>query len=327
MKKLIINTLALVFIFQVSIYAVVEGQQSLHDSVPSDIGRLKLQPTGRLDSTTVLSLAISLPLRNQQALNDFLKQVYDPSSSNFHHYLTVQEFTQEFGPASQDYKSLVEFAKANGLIVMGTSPNNMILDVKASVAKIERAFHIKMFTYKHPRENRTFFAPDRDPSLSFAVPVSGISGLTNYSLPHPNYRLAPIVKRGNLTPNSGSGPGGSYMGYDFRSAYTPSVSLTGSGQSVGLLQYDGYLASDITAYENASGLPHVTLTNVLIDGFNGSPTSTDGQTEVSLDIEMAISMAPGLSSVIIYEAGPYGLWHDILNRMATDNLAKQLSCS
>jgi len=31
--------------------------------------------------------------------------------------------------------------------------------------------------------------------------------------------------------------------------------------------------------------------------------------------------------VIVYEAGPYGNWHDILNRMATDNLARQLSCS
>jgi len=38
-------------------------------------------------------------------------------------------------------------------------------------------------------------------------------------------------------------------------------------------------------------------------------------------------MAPGLSEVIVYEAGPNGNWHDILNRMATDNLAKQLSCS
>ena len=48
---------------------------------------------------------------------------------------------------------------------------------------------------------------------------------------------------------------------------------------------------------------------------------------MSLDIEMAVSMATNLSQVIVYEAGPYGNWHDILNRMATDNLARQLSCS
>ena len=103
--------------------------------------------------------------------------------------------------------------------------------------------------------------------------------------------------------------------------------MTGAGQTVGLLQFDGYLASDIVAYETAAGLPNVPLTNVLLDGFSGSPTPFGGSVEVCLDIEMAISMAPGLDRVIVYEAGPYGNWHDILNQMATDNLARQLSCS
>ena len=117
------------------------------------------------------------------------------------------------------------------------------------------------------------------------------------------------------------------MGKDFRTAYVPGVTLTGSGQTVGLLQFDGYTASDITYYETTAGLPAVPLTNVLLDGFNGAPTGSGGEVEVSLDIEMAMSMAPGLSRIIVYEAGPSGDWHDILNRMCNDNLAKQLSCS
>ena len=49
------------------------------------------------------------------------------------------------------------------------------------------------------------------------------------------------------------------MGNDFRAAYVPDSSLTGSGQTVGLLQFDGYTASDIAYYENQAGLPSVTL--------------------------------------------------------------------
>ena len=94
------------------------------------------------------------------------------------------------------------------------------------------------------------------------------------------------------------------MGNDFRAAYVPGVTLDGSGQTVGLLQFDGYHASDITDYETPAGLPAVTLTNVLLDGFDGTPSGTGGEVEVSLDIEMAISMAPGLSEVIVYEAAP-----------------------
>ena len=53
-------------------------------------------------------------------------------------------------------------------------------------------------------------------------------------------------------------------------------------------------------------------------------------TEVSLDIEMAISMATNLSKVIVYEAPislPLSTSSDLLNRMASDNPAKQISSS
>ena len=42
---------------------------------------------------------------------------------------------------------------------------------------------------------------------------------------------------------------------------------------------------------------------------------------------MAISMAPGLSQVVVYEAGPQGNGDGMLNRMTTDNSATQLSSS
>jgi xanthomonalisin len=46
-----------------------------------------------------------------------------------------------------------------------------------------------------------------------------------------------------------------------------------------------------------------------------------------LDIEMVISMAPGLSKVVVYEAGPNGLANDILSAMAANTAIKQFGCS
>ena len=100
----------------------------------------------------------------------------------------------------------------------------------------------------------------------------------------------------NPVPNSGSGPGGTYAGKDFRAAYVPDSSLTGAGQVVGLLQFDGYSASDIAYYIATNNLPGVTVSNVLLDGVSGLPSGNGGEVEVALDIEMAISMAPGLSA-------------------------------
>jgi subtilase family serine protease len=131
------------------------------------------------------------------------------------------------------------------------------------------------------------------------------------------------------TPRSGSGAGGTYMGNDFRAAYLPAVTLTGSGQTLGLVEFDGFYPADIAAYEAAAGLAHVPLETILLDGYDGVPTTGGniGNGEVSLDIEMAVSMAPGLSKIVVFEAGPNGFQNDILSAMAAHSEIAQLSCS
>jgi len=287
-----------------------------------------LQPVDRLPGSTRLNLAIGLPLRNQEGLTKLLQQIYDPTSSQYRHYLTPERFTEKFGPTEQDYQTVVDFADRNGFRITATHPNRVLLDVNAAVADIEKAFHVTMRVYQHPTEARRFYAPDVEPSVELGVPVLSISGLNNFTLPHPaNLKITPHQKTAHARPADGSGTSGTYMGYDFRAAYAPGVSLTGSGQSIGLVQFDGYYPSDITAYESMAALPSVALTNIYIDGFDGTPSGNGGEVEVSLDIEMVISMAPGLSQVILYEAPTNGIPNDILNRIATDNKARQISCS
>jgi uncharacterized repeat protein (TIGR01451 family) len=66
-----------------------------------------------------------------------------------------------------------------------------------------------------------------------------------------------------------------------------------------------------------------------VDGYASGSPGVDN-IEVALDIEMAVSMAPGLSGVIVYE-GPnennVTAPNDVLNCMATNDAANQLSCS
>ena len=321
------STFALVAtLFLLATTAGAAERQVLRGHVPAAIAELNLQPLSRLPATTPLNLAIGLPLRNREALTNLLQQIYDPSSPQYHRYLTPEEFTEMFCPAEEDYQAVINFAKANGLTVTGTHPNRALLDVSGSVADIEKTFHVTMRLYQHPAEDRLFYALDTEPSLDLTVPVLHISGLENYIMPH--HLSAPVSaqrRSANALPTSGSGPSGNYIGLDFRAAYVPGVLLTGTGQAVGLFQLDSYYASDIASYESQAGLPNVPLVNVAVDG--GVATPGDGDDEVSLDIELAISMAPGLSEVIVYEAPLGSPAIDILSRMADDNSAKQLSAS
>ena len=274
-----------------------------------------------------LTLAIGLPLRNQADLQALLLQLYDPTSTNYHRYLTPQEFTERFGPSEQDYEAVKAFAAANGLEVPADNGNRMLVQVSGRAADIERAFHTTLRVYQHPDESRTFYAPDADPSLDLNVPVLAIGGLNNYSRPHPHLHAVPVANGQKAKPNAGSGPGGGYAGNDFRAVYVPGSSLTGAGQMLGLLQFDGYSTNDIAYYESLQGLPSVTLSNVLLNGASGRPSGNGGEIEVSLDIEMAVSMAPGLSKIILYEAPLNTPFEILLNQMAQDDVANQLGCS
>ncbi len=299
------------------------GSQILRGQVPAAIARLHLQPIGRLPATNRLRLAIGLPLRNKESLTDLLEQLYDPTSPNYHHYLTPQQFTERFGPTEEDYQSVIAFANTNGLTITGTYCNRVVLDVSGKVSDIEKAFHVNLRLYQHPIEERIFFAPDVEPSVDAGLPILDISGLDNYTLPHSMVHLEPSAESG--IPDIGSATNGYYMGNDFRNAYVPGVTLDGSGQIVGLVDItNGYYPEDIEAYEQTAGLTNVTLQNVLLDGASGIPSPDDNVTESELDIEMAISMAPHLSAVVVFEGDKL---NDILNAMAASNQIKQFSDS
>ncbi|MGD1020568.1 MAG: protease pro-enzyme activation domain-containing protein [Verrucomicrobiia bacterium] len=303
-------------------------RQVLRGHVVRAVTELHLSPVGTLASSTNLDLVIGLPLRNPESLAHLLQQQYAPTSPQYHHWLTPDEFTAKFGPTEEDYQAVIEFAKMNGFTVTGKHPNRTLVDVRGSVADIERTFRVTLLEYQHPTEHREFHAPDAEPSVDLTVPILHIGGLDNYRIPRPlSIRETSHHPAADATPASGSGPSGNYQGNDFRSAYAPGVSLSGSGQVVGLVEFDGYYANDITKYTRQAKLPSAFLTNVLVDGADGTPNVPDQVLEVSLDIEMVISMAPELDEVVVYEAPQQSDPADVLNQIATDNLARQISCS
>jgi uncharacterized repeat protein (TIGR01451 family) len=280
-----------------------------------------LKAIGKPAPNSQINLAIGLPLRNQSTLSNLLSDIYNPASPRYHQYVTAEQFTAMFGPTEEDYEKLAAFVQSKGLTITARHPNRVLLDVRASVGEIEKAFHINLVHYQHPNEARLFFAPDREPVFDTDVPILHVSGLDDFVVPRPMSLHARPLDNTGPQPQVGSGPGGTYRGNDLKNAYAP-VTLTGTGQMVGLLEFDTYYTNDVVTYASQANLAAIPRINVLLDDINTTPGS--GNIEVALDIEMVNAMASGLSAVIVYQ-GVVG--NDILNRMATDNLAKQLSAS
>ncbi len=283
---------------------------------------------GGLASDTQITMTFVLPLRNQEELQNLLNRIYDPTDLLYGHYLTPGEFTERFAPDQEDYDALVAYAKSLGLTVIGTHPNRTLLDVSAPAIVTEAAFNLHLQQYQ-TQEGRKFHAPDNDPEVPdfIASRITGIIGLDNYNVRHAHNRFTPAAESARISPDaSGSSPGGMTPS-DILTAYElQGVAQTGAGQTIALFELDGYHASDVAYYASYYGLPSVSLQNVLIDGFSGAAGS--GADEVTLDIELLMAMAPGVNKIIVYEGTntDKGVI-DTYNRIATDNLAKQISTS
>jgi subtilase family serine protease len=293
--------------------AAPAGKQKLRGHIPPEVASARrFEKLGR---NKRLRLAIGLPLHNRQELKALLADLYDPKSPNYRHYLTSGEFTGKFGPTEEEYGRLADFIRSKGLNITNTFPDRMLLDAEGTVPDVEKAFSINLYNYRRP-DGTVFYAPDSEPSVDAGIVAGHIGGLDS----------TVVIKPMALT---GSGPGGSFMGQDFRNAYAQGVpaSLSGTGQIVGIFAVDDYYANDIKTYKSVASLPDVQITNKYV---YGSPSGiyTYNQ-EVSMDIEAVISMAPGCQ-VYVYEEyfdSTIAGYDNILQAMASDTQVKQFTCS
>jgi xanthomonalisin len=290
---------------------------------------VRSQTTGDLPSTRTLSLNLSLPLRNEDQLNQLLQQISDPSSPNYHHYISTEQFIAQYAPAQRDYDLLIEWAKSSGLSISETPANRNYLGVQGSVGLINAAFHVSLKSYVDLSSGRPFYAPQQEPSPTTPVQLLAITGLDTIApIQHHHTKASATAPVSNAT---GSGPGGNFTPTNIRDAYYPSGSLNGSGQSVAIFSYDGYLANDLNIYYQNLGITQpVYVSNILVNGYSGACTnpvngsSTCEDAEQILDIAAVAGMAPGLGQIYFYEGSSST---SILNRIVSDNLVKVVTSS
>lgn len=300
----------------------------LHGHVPSK-ALTSAKFLGRMASNAQLTVTFALPLRNQTDLQGLLEHLYDPGDPQYGHYLVPQEFTDRFGPTQADYDAVIAYARSLGLTVSGTHPNRLLLEASGPAATIETAFNLHLQRYQ-TTSGREVYAPDNDPEVpvTTASRIAGVVGLDNAAVRHAHNRFASAAELAQIsTLQTGTGPGGGLTPNDVLTAYNlKGVTPDGSGQTLALFELDGYKSSDVASYTSYYALPAVPLQNVLVGGFSGKPGS--GASEVTLDIELQIAVAPGAGKIIVYE-GPNSDSGVLAtyNRIATDNLAKQVSTS
>ena len=244
-----------------------------------------------------VDVTVSLKPRHAKLL------AYTASTTTASHPMSAAQLHSLFAPSAHSRAAVVSYMRSAGFSLQHSGM--LTLGFRGSTAAAQHAFHVGLSTYSSARSG-LFRAPDGPVQLpaGIASVVSSVSGLDTATKLH-NLASRPRLTGHTVTPSC-SGPGnaqasyGGYLPSDLAQAYGHGNLIQGGsnghGESIALVELSNYKHSDIDSFKSCFGL----TTPVHNHNVRGGTSSQGGAIEVELDIEVAMSNAPGLDSVEVY---------------------------
>ena len=261
---------------------------------------------GRLPSATPLS-GMSMVFKRSAAqeadLQALLVAQQDPKSSQYHKWLTPEQFAARFGVSDADLAKVEFWLQQQGFTLEGRSPAKNRVRFSGAAAQVESAFGTEMHYYA--LDGTRHFAPSTDLSVPAAVSslVESVSNLSTFRpKPHVKYRSPQMTLRPDFT---SSQTGNHFLSpkdiatiYDITPAYN--AGFNGSGQAIAVVGQSSIVVSDIENFQHAAGLPKKDPTQILVPSSGTAVVTSGDESESDLDLEYSGAIAPGATIYFVY---------------------------
>lgn len=236
----------------------------------------------------------------QSALETLIQEQNEPSSPQFHHWLTPEQFATQFGMSTQDIAKTTAWLTSQGFSVIKVADSGNSILFTGTAGQVRHALGTEIHHYNV--KGVTHYANAGAVSLPAALAsvISGVSGLNDF-------RPAPNSIRGRVTPapQFTSGITGNHFltPGDFSTIYDVKAltngGFTGTGETIGIVGQTDIVLSDVTAFRAASGLPVNNPTILLIPGSGDPGISYPDLPEADLDLEWSGGVAPNANIVFL----------------------------
>jgi subtilase family serine protease len=262
------------------------------------------------------SAIVVLPTSHPAALAELAHRISTPSASSYRDFLTVTAAEHEFAPSAREIQTVearlrhaglkVTHATGPAITVTGTSQALHALqgNVQATT-KVARAKAIPSGPQR-PFETTNLIVVKK-------VRLGSVSLRSSRSIGHSNSSglLSPNTSDGGPQPcatiseiaseeHEGYTPDQVAAAYGLGSLY--SSGGLGAGQTIGVLELEPDLPSDISAWESCYGVSTAVNYEEIDGGIDGNGTTGAGSTgEAALDIEQLVALAPD-ATIDVYQA-------------------------
>jgi len=237
----------------------------------------------------------------QRTLDALLAAQQDPSSPNYHQWLTPEQYADRFGMTPSDIAKVVSWLQSKGLTVQSTARSRNEVFFAGTVAQIEFAFNTEIHHYLVNGEQH--FANATEPSVpaAFAHTALGFHGFDDFR-PKPRVRKAHPHFTSHVSGKHFLTPGDFATIYDLGPLYAASPSLDGTGQKIAVVGDSAITLSDIETFRTLSGLLKNDPQIVIVPN-TGTPTHNSDEVEADLDLEWSGAVARN-ATIIYVVVGP-----------------------
>jgi subtilase family serine protease len=262
-----------------------------------------------------LTVVMARSPETELAFENFIASQKDPSSENYHHWLTAAEIGERFGPSQHDVDAVSGWLRSQGLQVNWVAPSGMFVGFGGTAADVGRAFQTEMHYYKvgHAQQMSVSSSPMIPEALSPAI--KAIHGLYTVA-EHASHRLTgPQMASPAMTVS-----GGYYFisPADFATIYDVPADLSGAGVTIGVVGRSRADAADFDNYKILAGVNFPDPIEIVPSAFGGEDpgpaltappaagVSTSEQAEVTLDVMRVGSTAPGAQLLLVVSSDASG---------------------
>jgi pseudomonalisin len=270
---------------------------------------------GRAAPSRTMEIGIALKAPHRAAEDRLAAAQENPASAQYHRFLTPAGFQRRFAVRPAAYASVLRWLRSGGAKVQATSPSRDYVEVRATVAQVDRVFATRIHAYS--ARGTSFLANRYSPSVPAGLRVLDVVGLN--TLQHPTTPLYGVRARTKAAraaalpqlpgvpqvklpvPSAGTPTPGELTPQDMWSIYDLPRSDLGDGQSVAVIG-EGQTSTVVSAlrtFENHHGLAHVPAVVTRAPSV-GDYSDTGGNVEWELDTQAATGMAPHAKQVHLY---------------------------
>ena len=276
--------------------SVGKGVQTLPGNVLPSLG--KATPVGQARDSRPMRIGVVIAHPHGSAENAAVRRLYNPSSANFHSFLTPARYASAFGVSKDASAAVRSWLASSGLRLDYVSGARDYYVATGTVDEVERLTHTRMGSYTFA--GQSFLANAGAPQVPAGLHVLQIIGLNTYQRFHTALQEGRAVA--NL-PAAGAPNVGAQGPKDLWSIYQQPPSQTGKGVSVAILGNGATdsVIKDLHQFDTENGLPQVPV-QVVHTPANGDFSDTSGNEEWNIDMQAIHGMAPGISKEVLYFA-------------------------